>query len=43
MLDDLDTARLTGIVHRLRSAKVAVVGDMIADVYVLGRPHKLSR
>lgn len=35
--------RLRQIAARLREARVAVAGDLIADRYVLGRPLKLSR
>jgi len=35
--------RLRTIAARFRDARVAVVGDMIADRYILGRPLKLSR
>ncbi|MHC4600730.1 MAG: bifunctional heptose 7-phosphate kinase/heptose 1-phosphate adenyltransferase, partial [Planctomycetota bacterium] len=36
-------AKLVEIASRLPQARVAVVGDLIADRYVYGRPGKLSR
>ena len=35
--------RLVGLVPRLRGRRVMVVGDMIADLYVLCEPARLSR
>jgi D-glycero-beta-D-manno-heptose-7-phosphate kinase len=34
---------LPELVERFRGKKIAVVGDIIADVYVYGMPYKLSR
>ena len=31
------------LIERFRGKKIAVVGDIIADVYVYGMPYKLSR
>lgn len=31
------------IVHRFKDARVCVIGDFVADVYVFGRPYRLSR
>lgn len=36
-------ARLRALLDRFGDARVAVVGDMLADVYVYGRPYRLSR
>ena len=35
--------RLRELVARFSRARVAVVGDLLADVYVYGRPYRLSR
>ena len=32
-----------GLIERFRDKKICVLGDVIADVYIYGRPHKLSR
>lgn len=39
----IDRKRLLSALKRLKSARVAVVGDIIADVYVYARPVGLSR
>ncbi len=31
------------LLDRFRGKKICVVGDVIADIYIYGRPHKLSR
>ncbi|MCI0341039.1 MAG: PfkB family carbohydrate kinase [Planctomycetales bacterium] len=36
-------SRLLALVEKFPSARVAVVGDLIADVYLYGRPYRLSR
>ncbi len=36
-------ARLLSLVEKFPSVRVAVVGDLIADVYLYGRPYRLSR
>jgi D-glycero-beta-D-manno-heptose-7-phosphate kinase len=33
----------SGLIERFRDKKICVLGDVIADVYIYGRPHKLSR
>lgn len=34
---------MSALVERFRGRKIAVVGDIIADIYVYGMPYKLSR
>lgn len=36
-------AMLDALVHRLRQVRLLVVGDIVADEYLLGRPARLSR
>jgi rfaE bifunctional protein kinase chain/domain len=35
--------RLAALVDSFASARIAVVGDMLADIYIYGRPYRLSR
>ncbi len=35
--------RLSEIVKRFRGKKICVIGDIIADVYIFGKPYRLSR
>ncbi len=35
--------RLLEIIDRFKDIKIGVLGDMVADVYLFGKPHKLSR
>ena len=30
-------------IERFREKRICVVGDVIADIYIYGKPHKLSR
>lgn len=39
----LTLKRATELASRFREARVAVVGDLVADVYVVGSPARLSR
>lgn len=32
-----------GFIERFRDKKICVLGDIIADIYIYGKPHKLSR
>ncbi len=32
-----------GFIERFKDRKICVLGDVIADVYIYGKPHKLSR
>jgi len=32
-----------GLIERFKDKKICVIGDVIADVYIYGKPHKLSR
>ncbi len=41
MKDDLD--KYIEIINNIPGVSVAVIGDMVADIYVYGRPFKLSR
>lgn len=43
MQDPVDANRLQDLVPRLRGRKVMVVGDLLADRYVLTEPARLSR
>ncbi len=43
MSETLPEARVEAIVSAFARARVAVVGDMVTDAYVLGRPVRLSR
>lgn len=43
MSDRPTRARVRALIDRFAGARVAVVGDMLADVYVYGRPYRLSR
>jgi rfaE bifunctional protein kinase chain/domain len=36
-------ADLTSFLERFKGKKICVVGDIIADVYILGKPYRLSR
>ncbi|MDD9899048.1 MAG: bifunctional ADP-heptose synthase [Candidatus Melainabacteria bacterium] len=40
---DLDKARLLELVSKLDQAKVLVLGDLILDEYLLGKPERISR
>ena len=31
------------LIERFRDKRICVVGDVIADIYIYGKPHKLSR
>jgi bifunctional ADP-heptose synthase (sugar kinase/adenylyltransferase) len=31
------------LIERFRQKRICVVGDVIADIYIYGKPHKLSR
>ena len=31
------------LIDRFRDRRICVVGDVIADIYIYGKPHKLSR
>ena len=31
------------LIERFKDKRICVVGDVIADIYIYGRPHKLSR
>ncbi len=42
-LERADQQRLAAIVRRFRGKRVLVVGDMVADEYILGTPLKVSR
>ena len=39
----VDPARLTGVIERFRSRRVAVVGDVMADEFIYGRVERVSR
>ena len=39
----MSSARLRALVERFAGRKVAVVGDLILDEYVFGRPARISR
>jgi rfaE bifunctional protein kinase chain/domain len=41
--DQQDQERLIGIVRRFAGLRVLVVGDMVADEYILGAPLRVSR
>jgi D-glycero-beta-D-manno-heptose-7-phosphate kinase len=34
---------LSRLIERFRDKRICVVGDVIADIYIYGKPHKLSR
>lgn len=36
-------ADMTGIVDRFKGKRICVIGDIIADVFIYGRPYRLSR
>jgi rfaE bifunctional protein kinase chain/domain len=39
-----DSAKdLSGFVDRFKGKKICVIGDIIADVYIFGKPYRLSR
>jgi D-glycero-beta-D-manno-heptose-7-phosphate kinase len=33
----------SGLIEQFKDKRICVVGDVIADIYIYGRPHKLSR
>ncbi|HOE16692.1 MAG TPA: bifunctional ADP-heptose synthase [Syntrophorhabdaceae bacterium] len=41
--DKKEGGMLGGVVERFRGKKVCVIGDIIADVYIFGKPYRLSR
>ncbi len=38
-----DSSGLFAIIDRFRNKKICVVGDIIADVFIYGKPYRLSR
>jgi len=40
---DIPIERFKEIIDRYKEKKIAVVGDIVADVYIYGKPFKLSR
>ena len=38
-----DTARLRGLIEGFKGKRVLVIGDMVADQYLIGRPTRISR
>lgn len=42
-LDDVNTARLRSLIESFRKQRVLVIGDMVADEYLIGRPTRISR
>jgi len=39
----IDAQPYRELIARFEKARIAVVGDIIADIYIFGKPHKLSR
>lgn len=39
----IERERYRQLLENFSNARVAVVGDMVADIYIFGKPHKLSR
>jgi len=40
---DISAQRLKDIISHLKNLKIAVLGDIVADIYVYGKPVRLSR
>ncbi|NIQ37812.1 MAG: carbohydrate kinase [Proteobacteria bacterium] len=40
---DVTIERFKEIIDRFKETKIAVIGDIVADIYVYGKPFKLSR
>ena len=40
---DLSAGRLKEIIGHFKDLKIAVLGDIVADIYIYGKPFKLSR
>jgi len=38
-----DSAELLSIIERFKQKKICVIGDIIADVFIYGKPYRLSR
>lgn len=38
-----EAATYRALIERFEKARIAVVGDIVADVYISGKPHRLSR
>ena len=38
-----DKKCFSGLVDRFKGKKICVIGDIIADVYIFGKPYRLSR
>ena len=39
----MDASEYRKLVEKFSEARIAVVGDIVADIYIFGKPHRLSR